>query len=376
MPPKKKESKKEKEAREKAEAEEAARVAAAAAAANEEGSTHEEEEDSASVIAAREKSEKNCARVVFRKPQVKHIVSAHTGSILANEEPHPPLDGELAGVASNAFAELAAEGLLEKDMLPEALVHSGFQTPIEHISHHLGKIYSGPDQLTEADFLMFLERFHAPAYYFGQRMRKYASRNQSDEVSQLLARNCDVNTGDGEGLTTLHYCCEYNRPEIIKLLVELAGDKLLLNAQDRHGWTPLHCAANQGNKDCVRLLLDLGADVSIVNVVGKTALHLAVAQNRGLIVDMLLIAGADLNLPDACGQTPIHEASYRGQFTLYNELVRNQNADCTPKDILGNDAARYASEEEKQQQQQSQRLGSPGTSSRAKTPGSSGRRRF
>jgi len=33
-------------------------------------------------------------------------------------------------------------------------------------------------------------------------------------------------------------------------------------------------------------------------------------------------AGADINLQDHQGMTPIHEAGYRGQSTVYNELIR------------------------------------------------------
>jgi ankyrin repeat protein len=32
--------------------------------------------------------------------------------------------------------------------------------------------------------------------------------------------------------------------------------------------------------------------------------------------------GADINLQDQQGMTPIHEAGYRGQVTVYNELIR------------------------------------------------------
>ena len=32
----------------------------------------------------------------------------------------------------------------------------------------------------------------------------------------IFCRKCDVNTADGEGTTSLHYCSEYNRPDMIK----------------------------------------------------------------------------------------------------------------------------------------------------------------
>jgi len=35
-------------------------------------------------------------------------------------------------------------------------------------------------------------------------------------IHVFVYRKCDVNTADGEGTTSLHYCGEYNRPDIIK----------------------------------------------------------------------------------------------------------------------------------------------------------------
>ena len=93
------------------------------------------------------------------------------------------------------------------------------------------------------------------------------------------------------------------------------------------------------------MLVKLGADPNITNNVGKSPLHLAAMQNRGAILDILLNSGGDLNLQDAQGMTPLHEASYRGQFTLYNEISKHPTADLTIKDKLGNLPGDYCVEE-------------------------------
>lgn len=60
-------------------------------------------------------------------------------------------------------------------------------------------------------------------FYYGQRLRKYISRGMTDEAIKLIMRGCDVNTGDGEGLTSLHYAAQYNKPKPIEAILEHLG---------------------------------------------------------------------------------------------------------------------------------------------------------
>lgn len=187
-------------------------------------------------------------------------------------------------------------------------------SPQHHTKHASAVITVTADQhdpdnahIEEHHFLSFLEKYRAPGYHFGQRMRRFAGRGEVDAVAELIIRGCSVNTADGEALSSLHYASEFNRVHVIEKIAELcpphdsdeghekSHEKLLLNCHDKYGWTPLHFAAHHGNVDCVNVLLKLGADVMSKDVVGKTPLHAAAARGKHYIVDPLLAARGAIN---------------------------------------------------------------------------------
>lgn len=88
--------------------------------------------------------------------------------------------------------------------------------------------------------------------------------NLPDEVRRIVTEDPAVLTAgqshNENYQLPLHFAAKRNRPEIIRLLVELGADK---NARDPSGVTPLHLAAGHGHADAVRTLLSLGADATI-----------------------------------------------------------------------------------------------------------------
>ena len=62
-----------------------------------------------------------------------------------------------------------------------------------------------------------IRAFHLCLQY-GQRLRRSAGRGDVARVVELLQRGCPVNTSDGEGLSALHYACEFNKTEAIRAL--------------------------------------------------------------------------------------------------------------------------------------------------------------
>ncbi len=294
----------------------------------------------------------NIDRVKFRAPLAKNIVSPHSGSILSAPEPVTTLDPVLKDNACVAYRAFAVDQVtVPSASIVDILVKCGFLCDIEQLAIAVKAIYSGPAEIDEYAFLDFLQRFHAPEYYYGQRMRRNAGRGQISEVVQLLVRGCDVNTGDGEGLSALHYASEFNKCGVIRAMVAtVPPGKLIVDCQDRYGWSPLYCAAHHGNLDVVVLLLELGANPLLRNKVGKTAFHAACAQNRAAIVDVLLkscasskseSASSPLTVADDKGMTPLHEAAYRGHGSLYQVLSRNPGADLSIRDLLKYTAADY-----------------------------------
>jgi hypothetical protein len=310
------------------------------------------------------------ASVAFSKPEVKVICSKHSGSIVASDGPIVPLTDIERAKARGLFQDAAnpqelippeqsmrqqstdkgklgeeqslkelqpqasGEAMLEipqslvvkREELPKLLIQYGFTAYDDaQFRSTIMRLHKGSDELNEKDFIDFVQYYQAPPYHYGQRLRRYAGRGEINEVIELILRGCDPNTGDAEGLTALHYSCEFNRSEVIKKLHSLCRGKLLLDARDKYGWTPLHCAAHHGNVKCVSLLLELGAKHSMRDAVGKTPLHFAAAQCREEICYILLEAGASASATDKHDMTPGIKESL-GQYMylfmyFYGEVI-------------------------------------------------------
>lgn len=336
---------------------------------------------------------------------MKYIVSHHSGSILAMEEPQTPFDAELDRKGREAFSKVLLKRIkernslnttinsansnnnssnkkgaqpaapaptsipqeaddntetLEIDHLAEVLIETGFHYDKALLQPNALKFYKSNEMISLESYLSFLQKYKAPEYYYGQRFRRNCGRGLVDEVLSLLMRNCSPNTADGEGLTALHYCCEFNQVKVMELLFRIYDDqeasksekkahssrRLLVNLQDKYGWTPLYCAAHFGNQNCVQILLANGADPSIPNIQGKIPLHAAITRNKKAICELLMRAGSSLNSIDNKGMTVLHDCAYRGFFELYEAMKYEKSdlVDLSIKDQTEYSADDYAQE--------------------------------
>jgi hypothetical protein len=251
-------------------------------------------------LAIEEEDRQNVLSVAFKAASVKEIISPHSFSILADQEPQVELAEPVLAKARQIFYsavekaggkeagdEAGSDTLPRKNVVPmlEAMGYDHDKTVMTAIVDRITQ----KEELDVDDWCLLLEEYHAPAYHYGQLLRKYCGRDELTKVQELLARGCDVNTGDGEGLTPLHYAAELNRVRVIQALAAAGGGahRLRLDAQDKYGWAPLHSAAHQGNTDAVQALLKLGADASVVDKYGKTPLHYASAQVMCCVAQVL-----------------------------------------------------------------------------------------
>jgi ankyrin repeat protein len=88
--------------------------------------------------------------------------------------------------------------------------------------------------------------------------------------------------------------------------------------------TALHWAARTGELQMARLLIGAGANVNAVNRYGVTPLSLAVAGGSATLVEVLLGAGADVRRADAAlpdGQTLLMLAAWTGSVETLKVLV-------------------------------------------------------
>lgn len=84
-------------------------------------------------------------------------------------------------------------------------------------------------------------------------------RLEGTRTGAIQRVNGGVNLRDNDGCTPLHLAARANRPEALRLLVELGAD---MSAKDNSGRTPLNEASLWGGSEAERVLLDLGGGLT------------------------------------------------------------------------------------------------------------------
>jgi len=130
-----------------------------------------------------------------------------------------------------------------------------------------------------------------------------AARNaDKDQVRALVQQGANVNTGDADGTTALHWASYRDDLEIAELLIR-AGAKV--NAANDLGATPLWTASQNGSATMVRRLLDAGANPDAPLLSGETPLMVAARSGSPAAVEQLLAKGAHVNAHATRGQTAL-----------------------------------------------------------------------
>lgn len=92
-------------------------------------------------------------------------------------------------------------------------------------------------------------------------------------VQWLLAQGAppdfEIPLMEPERWTLVHFLSYFNRPQNLKLVLELGANRLL-ETQDAQGYTALHHAVGKGHLEVVKLLLAAGADIYAQNHEGAT----------------------------------------------------------------------------------------------------------
>ncbi|XP_052086467.1 serine/threonine-protein phosphatase 6 regulatory ankyrin repeat subunit A-like [Mytilus californianus] len=120
-------------------------------------------------------------------------------------------------------------------------------------------------------------------------------------IETLVANDCDVNSVDLQGRTSLSIASEEGKTKIVKLLIENNADIFKVDNDDK---TPLHAACCSGNNDIVKMLINRYSDVNMHDVKIETPLHKACKKGYVNIIQTLLDNGADINKVNRCGHTP------------------------------------------------------------------------
>ncbi|XP_033759456.1 ankyrin homolog [Pecten maximus] len=200
-------------------------------------------------------------------------------------------------------------------------------------------------------------------------LRLYHAVEQDDrgELTQLLIKGADIHYKYFGEKSLLHICCEKDRLECAKLLMEyganvqaqdewnmtplmycmvrqlndiaqelLSRDPYAVHSQDRFGKASIHCAVESGSPELLNLLFSFGAVADQTDWFGMTPLmslcSRAGISNNVTLCEMLLGAGADVNLKDLRSRRTALQYAALNKIPALVEVLLQAGADPNTQD--------------------------------------------
>ncbi|KAK3991458.1 ankyrin-3 [Cladorrhinum sp. PSN332] len=156
-----------------------------------------------------------------------------------------------------------------------------------------------------------------------------SSWGQAENLKILLDAGIeDIDDPDSDGSTALQNAVFFNRPEVVKLLLDAGADPEKSDTLNR---TCLHTAVRRGNMDCTRVLVEHGCNVNPKDRHGWTPLFCALLSRRegshesaNFILDALVqqnIPLSDINQPSRSRRTVLRQAATRGFDDIVSKLI-------------------------------------------------------
>ena len=145
-----------------------------------------------------------------------------------------------------------------------------------------------------------------------------AERHDKAMVRTLLERRTDVNAGQPDGTTALHWAAYHDDAETAALLLKAGAN---VNAANRFGVPPLSLACTNGSGTMVKLLLDAGADPNAKLKGGESVLMMAARAGNLDAVKALLVRGARHDATERRGQTALMWAAAEGHAAVVKALL-------------------------------------------------------
>ena len=167
---------------------------------------------------------------------------------------------------------------------------------------------------------------------------RYGHLNLSKKL--LEKHNFDVNMGNNEGFTGLHYSAMNGNYESVTYFVGMGTD---IHLKTNDATNCLHIAAWHGHLSlCKKLLEKHKFDVNMGNKMGLTALHYSAISGRYELVTYFFGMGADIHLKTNGGRNCLHIAAQSGNLNLCKRLIDKYNFDVNIGDNKGLTALHYS----------------------------------
>lgn len=154
----------------------------------------------------------------------------------------------------------------------------------------------------------------------GSSLSAAAKAGDTKTLAALLSRGGDVNQGDADGATALHWAAHRSDVQAVELLLRA---KAHVHARNRYGVTPIALAAENGNAPIIERLLAAGANPNETVADGETILMIAARGGDASAVDALLARGANVNASEQWkGQTALMWAAAENNAEAMRRLLR------------------------------------------------------
>ncbi len=141
----------------------------------------------------------------------------------------------------------------------------------------------------------------------------------TDGVRRLLADRVDVNAGEIDGTTALHWAAHHDNVAVAELLLKAGANA---RATNRYGATPLQLACTNGSAAMVDRLLGAGADPNTTMPEGDTVLMTAARTGNVAVVKALIARGANVNAKESWkNQTALMWAASANNAAAVEALV-------------------------------------------------------
>jgi len=145
-----------------------------------------------------------------------------------------------------------------------------------------------------------------------------AEQRDKARVRHLLDTGVDVNAGQIDGTTALHWAAYHDDAETAAWLVRAGAH---VNAVNRYGVPPLSLACSNGSGAIVKLLLEGGANPNVTMKGGETVLMMAARAGSLEAVNALLARGARPEARERRGQTALMWAAAEGHAAIVRALI-------------------------------------------------------
>ena len=149
----------------------------------------------------------------------------------------------------------------------------------------------------------------------------------------LLQQKVDVNAGEADGSTALHYAVRADDVDLVQRLVRAGA---IVKIANRYGVTPLYLACVNGSAPMIEALLNAGADANAVSNEGETALLTAARTGSVEAAKVLLAHGAKVDARESWhGETALMWAVAQKHPEMAKELIAH-GADVNARSNVNN----------------------------------------